>query len=302
MMTKKSVYFIGLAYVLCWTIAFSYFSGGGSVQDPYFSLVALACMFTPALAALLVQKVFYHAPLEELGLSFTFNRWFVGAWLLPVGLVGFAIGASALVPGASLSFGMEAVSSQLEGVVSAEQAAELRSEMEGMGPALPFVLIGGSILAALVAGPTINAVPALGEELGWRGLLQKELAPLGFWRASGFVGVVWGIWHLPLIIHGYNYPDHPVAGVFMMTLMTVLLAPIFAYVQQKAESVLAPAILHGVYNALAGLPLLVVMGGDRLTIGMTGAAGAAVLLLVNGGIFLLRRRERRTVSSPAVQQ
>ena len=300
-MTRKAIYFIGLAYALCWTIAFSYFYGGGSVQGTYFPLVALACMLTPALAALLVQKVLYHAPLSELGVSFTFNRWFVVAWLLPVGLVGLAIGVSALVPGASLSFGTEALISQLEGAVPAEQAVELRSQLEEMGAALPFVLVGGSVLAALVAGPTVNAVPALGEELGWRGLLQKELAPLGFWRASGSVGVIWGIWHLPLIVHGYNYPDHPVAGVLMMTLMTVLLAPIFAYVQKKAESVLAPAVLHGVYNALAGLPLLVVVGGNRLTTGMTGAAGTVVLLLANGGVYLLQRRERRAASSSAAQ-
>ena len=30
----------------------------------------------------------------------------------------------------------------------------------------------------------------LGEEVGWRGLLQQELAPLGFTRASALIGAI----------------------------------------------------------------------------------------------------------------
>ena len=40
----------------------------------------------------------------------------------------------------------------------------------------------------LIAGVTVNAVAGFGEELGWRGFLQKELAFLGFWRSSLLIG------------------------------------------------------------------------------------------------------------------
>ena len=50
--------------------------------------------------------------------------------------------------------------------------------------------------------------------------LQRELAELGLWKSSWVIGVIWGFWHAPLILQGHNYPQHPWAGVFMMTVMT----------------------------------------------------------------------------------
>ena len=48
--------------------------------------------------------------------------------------------------------------------------------------------LAGMFLIGLALGPTLNAVGALGEEIGWRGFLYKELAPLGFWRCSLVTG------------------------------------------------------------------------------------------------------------------
>jgi len=129
----------------------------------------------------------------------------------------------------------------------------------------------------LLLGPTVNALFGFGEELGWRGLLQRELAPMGFWRASLAIGLVWGLWHAPLILLGHNYPQHPQLGVGLMVLWCVLLAVPFSYVRVKSRSVVAVAILHGVLNASAGLPLMLTSGGSDLTIGVTGAAGMIAL-------------------------
>ena len=67
-----------------------------------------------------------------------------------------------------------------------------------------------------VAAPLINTLLALGEELGWRGLLLPELLPLGQRRAILLSGVIWGFWHAPVILQGHNYPSQPVLGVFLM--------------------------------------------------------------------------------------
>lgn len=138
----------------------------------------------------------------------------------------------------------------------------------------------------MIAGITINAVAAFGEELGWRGFLQKELGYMGFWKSSAIIGIIWGFWHAPLILQGHNYPQHPVEGVFMMTVWTLLLSPIFSYIRIKARSVIAAAIIHGSLNATVGLAIMVVKGGSDLTIGVTGLAGFIVLAIVNLSIFL----------------
>jgi membrane protease YdiL (CAAX protease family) len=146
-----------------------------------------------------------------------------------------------------------------------------------------------SLGVGLIAGISVNAVAAFGEELGWRGLLLRELEPLGFWRSSALIGLIWGFWHAPLILHRHNYPEHPGAGVFLMTAMTVLLSPLMSYLTIRANSVLAPAIFHGTFNATAGLAIMVIRGGNDLTTGVTGLAGLTVLAVMNLGLFAFDR-------------
>ena len=148
----------------------------------------------------------------------------------------------------------------------------------------------------MVAGATINAVAGFGEELGWRGFLQREWVSLGFWRSSWLVGLVWGLWHTPFLLHGYNYPGYRYAGILVMSLWTVLFAPLIAYVYFQAESVLAAAIMHGTLNGTVMAPMLVLRGGDSLAIGVMGMAGIIVLLILNAGLYCMIRRN---VAAPA---
>lgn len=161
--------------------------------------------------------------------------------------------------------------------------------MKSQAAAFPIHPFWIGLLQGLIAGITINAVAGFGEELGWRGLLQREFGYLGFWKSSGIIGLIWGVWHAPIILQGHNYPQHPLEGVFMMTIFTLLLSPIFSYVRLKAKSVIAAAIIHGSLNATAGLSILVVKGGSDLTIGVTGMAGFIVLALANLGLFAYDR-------------
>ena len=287
---KKIGLFCGLSYLMCWLVAFGYFMNGGSVESLWFIPVAIGCMFTPGIAAIIVQKFIYRNKLTEIGLTFKLNKWFVVAWLFPVGLIAVITFVSSFFPGSEFSSGFEFIQEQIKDKVPPREIEQAMQTLYDLGPNLPFVLVVGSVVSALIAGPTINAIPALGEELGWRGFLQNELSPLGFWPSSIIVGLIWGFWHLPLILYGYNYPGYPVAGIFMMTLLTVMLSPVFAQIRLSADSVYAAAVVHGVFNALAGLPLLFISGGSPIITGVTGVAGILVLLFVNLGLFIYRHK------------
>ena len=237
----------------------------------------------PMAVAIIVQKFIYKESLKEpLGISFKLNRWFVVAWLLPPVVAFATLGVSLLFPGVEYSPEMAGMFERFKSLFTPEQIAQMESQTSTL-PIHPFWL---SLLQGLVAGVTINAVFGFGEELGWRGLLQRELGFIGFWKSSLTIGVVWGIWHAPIIFQGHNYPEHPVAGVFMMTIWCILLAPIFSYVRLKAKSVIAAAIMHGSFNATAGLAVMVVKGGNDLLVGVTGLAGFIVLLIANIGLFI----------------
>ncbi|MCA9659084.1 MAG: CPBP family intramembrane metalloprotease [Myxococcales bacterium] len=269
--------FLGLTFLLDWGLLGAYLGLGGAWEQPASTLVLASYMLAPALVAAFVQRRVRRRPVKELGLGLRPNRWWLVAWLGPLALALVATGVGFLLPGVSFDPSMADLMARFEGIFSAEQMAEMRAQTASL-PLHPFWL---SLLQGLIAGATLNAVFAFGEELGWRGLLQRLLAPLGFWRGSALVGAIWGIWHAPAILLGHNYPEHPVAGVAMMTIWCVLLAPPFAWVRARTGSTVAPAVMHGTLNACAGLPLMVTHGGDDLRIGLTGLAGFVPLVAVN---------------------
>lgn len=285
---KKAMLFVGLTFLVSWLMVLLFFAFGGKWNTPASIAMAVCYMFVPMIIAIIVQKLIYKEPVKEpLGISFKLNRWFLVAWLLPAIIAVVTIGVSLLFPG--VDFTLEPESSRMFEQFRSTLPAERVQGLENLTSSLPFHPFWFALLTGLVAGITINAVAGFGEELGWRGFLQREFSYMGFWKSSAVIGAIWGIWHTPLVLKGHNYPQHPVAGVFMMVILCVLFAPIFSYVRLKAKSVVAAAIIHGTLNAIAGLPLIVVKGGNDLTIGVTGLAGFVVLALVNVGLLLYDR-------------
>jgi uncharacterized protein len=283
---KKIMLFIGLTFLANWLMAGLFFALGGRWGSPASLAFAASYMFVPMVMAIIVQKFIYKEPLmQPLGISFKLNRWFLVAWLLPPAIAFACLGVSLLLPGVEYSPSMEGLLERFKSLITPEQLQQMANKTN----ILPVPPIWAGLLLGLVAGITINAVAGFGEELGWRGFLQKEFAYMGFWKSSITIGVIWGIWHAPLILQGHNYPQHRVIGVAMMTLWTLLLAPIFSYIRLKANSVIAAAIIHGTLNATAGLSVVFVKGGSDLTVGVTGLAGFIVLACVNAGLIVYDR-------------
>jgi membrane protease YdiL (CAAX protease family) len=283
---KKVILFVGLTFFANWLMAILFFAFGGKWGSAASLVMAAGYMFVPMVIAIVVQKLIYKEPLKQpLGISFKLNWWFLIAWLLPPVITFACLGVSLLFPGVEYYPEMTGLLERYKSIVTAEQLQQMRN--------FPSVFLSHPILMGLilglVAGVTVNAVAGFGEELGWRGFLQKELGFLGFWKSSVVIGVIWGIWHAPLILKGHNYPQHPAIGVFMMVVLCILLAPIFSYVRLKADSVIAAAIIHGSFNATAGMSILMVKGGNDLTVGVVGLAGFVVLAIINLGIFIYGR-------------
>ena len=274
--------FVGIAFMLSWLIAILFLALGGGWWTPTGLMVGTAFMFMPMVSALIVQKIIYREPLRRpLGISFRLNRWWLVAWLLPPLIALATMGVSLLIPGVSYSPEMTGFFEKLKGRIQAEQL-EL---MKAQAASYPIHIFWIALIQGLLAGITVNAVAGFGEELGWRGLLLRELGRMGFWRASALIGLIWGIWHAPLILQGHNYPQHPVEGVFMMIIFCLLLSPIFSYIRIKSGSVIAAAILYGTLNATGGLSIMIVNGNDLVT-GVTGASGFIILSILNLLIFV----------------
>lgn len=100
----------------------------------------------------------------------------------------------------------------------------------------------------VILGPFLGLLITFGEEYGWRGYLQPALLNLGRVRGVALVGLIWGIWHWPVIWMGYNYPGHPYLGSLLMVLFSSGLAFLLGYAVLKARGVWIAAFLHALVN------------------------------------------------------
>ncbi|MBN2324271.1 MAG: CPBP family intramembrane metalloprotease [Spirochaetes bacterium] len=278
--------FVGLTFFLSWSLAGVAYLAGVRYYSAQSLAVMIGYMFVPMIVAVLLQKAVFKQPLvKPLGITFRLNPWWLFAWLFPPAASFATLGVSILFPGVEYSPEMTGLLARFRSLIPPEQFSEIERQIAATRIHPVWIVLA----QGLVAGPTVNAVAGFGEELGWRGYLQQELEPLGFYRSSFLIGFIWGVWHMPIILQGHNYPAHPVAGVFMMIAFCMLLSPIFSFVRISTRSVIAAAVIHGSLNATVGLSVMLIDGGNDLLTGVTGLAGFIVLASANLLLYLYRR-------------
>ena len=246
-----------------------------------YTIMASLYMLLPMIVAIVMQKVDKDKLASTGLLRFKISWSWLVAWILPVVIVLLTILVNMLMPGCEFN-------ADLSSTIPVDSVPEEQKELFAlfMNPAVMIVV---TIVSGLFAGVTINAVFAFGEEYGWRNYLVDALREKKFVCAVIFIGLVWGLWHFPLILLGHNYPQHSVVGVFMMVIFCVLASLIETYFVIKAKSVFPAAIFHGTINAVAGLNVLVIKGGNDLINGMTGLSGFVVMAIVIMIVYVFDR-------------
>lgn len=275
---RSVVVFLALAYGLAWLVCLPLWLGGRGLTQPLTTICGTAMMLTPAIAGVVTHRLLRGSgrrPLVEV-LALRpgpWRRWLpyaVLAWLGPLVLTLVALALAAAI-------GVFQVD-----LVHFSGYAELIAQATGGRPIpLPMGALVALTLVQVLIGALINAVPALGEELGWRGFLYSCLADWPTWRRVLVTGVVWGLWHAPLILLGYNYPTvPPVAGLALMVVFTTLLAGLFDWLRRASGTVYVPALAHGAVNASGGLALVFAAAGsapDTVSTGLLGWTGWLVM-------------------------
>jgi membrane protease YdiL (CAAX protease family) len=135
-------------------------------------------------------------------------------------------------------------------------------------------------LVLLVGGP-------LGEEFGWRGFLTPALTARMNWRlASLMIGVIWGLWHLPLFFTGGT----PQAAMALSTFLVNILAGsvLFGWLfQRNRGSVLPVLVLHTSLNAWSGILEII----PTATMWMPYVLLTGLLVLVAIGLLIAPDRD-----------
>lgn len=111
------------------------------------------------------------------------------------------------------------------------------------------------ILNFLVTGIVFSLITSLltvGEEIGWRGFLQKKLLEQNsLLKSLIFLGLLWGFWHCPLVLNGLNYPEYPVWGAFLIfPLVTVFVSFFLGLLSINSKSIWPAVFAHGGINSV----------------------------------------------------
>ncbi|MFA5856973.1 MAG: CPBP family intramembrane glutamic endopeptidase [Candidatus Pacearchaeota archaeon] len=275
---KKILFFVIITYFISFSMIFTYLLLGGKWVNPTALILSIIYMFIPAFVAIIIQKFIYKEKILSLGIYFKPNWWFLIAIIIPIILAFSTFLISLTFPNVTYSPSMEGIFQKFYPLITPEQYAIMKEKVNSTPLWIFLVLI---ILQSIIAGSTINTIAAFGEELGWRGFLYNELKPTGFWISSLLIGLIWGIWHFPIILQGHNYPTQPYLGVIFMIIWCILLTPLFIYIRIKSNSVIAASLMHGVLNASYLISILWIVGGNDLTVGITGLAGFLALIVLN---------------------
>jgi hypothetical protein len=156
----------------------------------------------------------------------------------------------------------------------------------GLGGTIPTSAAQGQYLRALWLFVPITLLGGpLGEEFGWRGYALPALTARVGWRWAAIgIGVVWGLWHLPLFwIPGTAQAGLPM-GLFLAS--SVALSVVFSRLFVNTRFSVLPAILlHGAINWTSMVLPVMPNGGDTrpYTIVMSLLLLVAVVVMLKPG-------------------
>lgn len=91
---------------------------------------------------------------------------------------------------------------------------------------------------------------ALGEEIGWRGFLTPQLSNVtNYTYTSLITGLIWAVWHFPLLIFGNYNNGAPVwYGLICFTVLVVSMTFVYTWFRLKSDSLWPCVMLHASHN------------------------------------------------------
>ncbi len=277
--------FLGFAFGIAWITGLIIYLTGGLTNSPQLFpgvslalvLMATAYMWAPALGNILTRLITREG-WKDVGLRPHFRkgwRYWLAGWFLPAVMTLF---------GAAVFFVLfpqyfDASLSLVHKQIAAAPALFALS---------PWIFIAIQLVAGVLISPIANSLATFGEEFGWRGYLLPKLMPLGSRKAMLLIGLIWGVWHWPVIFMGYEYgfkyPGYPWAGPLLFLWVTFGFGTFLAWLTLRSKSIWPAVIGHAAINGIAGAAVLATTGQPNpllgpLPVGIIGSLGYALVAI-----------------------
>lgn len=247
-----------LAFGIAWSFWEVLLPKSATADIRIFQLYALPGAFAPALASFIVRKWIAREGFGDAGLALHLRQWryYLIAWLLPFAVLAFIVSGALIFGLGHPDFSMSAGLARL--------APHARLPRTGI---VQYVIPLSFPINALIATPLL-----FGEEFGWRGYLQLRLFARWPTHAAVATGIIWGLWHWPLIVRGYAFPGDPLVATAVFCTTTVLLSVVFGWLREKSGSIWVTSLAHAATNTIGG-SLAMLWFADRSTYLFVGYVG-----------------------------
>jgi uncharacterized protein len=275
MSSRALALFLGSLLLVSWAIQIIALKTVGDVQADAMAPWLIGMMFLPSLWSIVYLTVF--------------NR---KAWKLVRFWPGnpLYLALAALIP-AAIAF------ATLAGTIQFGWGGSSYFTFSGVGANVlrgPWIMGDGAqgwgFFAANVASTAVlfaclNGLAAVGEEFGWRGVLQVHMVErMGFLRAVALLGFVWAIWHAPVNLAGYNYPNAPILGTLVLfPIELIAVSFIMAWLTIRARSFWPAVLMHGSGNGIEEG----VMSSLKLSVHLSPLAGELLQLAITVGVAVV---------------
>jgi uncharacterized protein len=245
--------FVLLTYVI--SAPFEYLAISAGSMGAAGGLYALGGMWSPGIAAI-IATVMFRQPIRSFGWGWGKTRYQVWSILVPFlyCLVGY---------GFVWLFGL--------GGLMADRVI----------PRLQYLPVGF----------TITCIAALGEEIGWSGFLVPQLAKqYRFTTVALARGVIWSVWHYPMIIAGIYANQTPVwFNLICFTLVITGISFPFTWFRLRSGSLWTGMFFHASHNWFIQSYFTRLTATTALTPYFIDEFGAALALMSIGVAFLFWR-------------
>ena len=143
-------------------------------------------------------------------------------------------------------------------------------------PPIVVFVINLALAATVVA--VFSARVAAGEEIGWRGYMLTRLIDASVPRPVLVSGVIWGLWHVPLILGGvYLAGPPPIVAALLWMVVAISVSFVFAWLRLTTGSIWPAIALHAAWNSIIQVAFDPASTGSGATL-WVGESGILVML------------------------
>lgn len=285
--TRRIMIFLALSFIPTWALAFLYMAKyGKTMSGTYYGMLCSIAMLFPAVANILTRVITKEGFKGcRLALKFKGNvRYIFIALFFPVvcGYITALASAATFIPDCS--------------------PLDILTKSDHMNVAATALYCAGMSVMGII--------PGFGEEFGWRAYLTPKLEEkMPFPAAITVSGIIWGLWHAPLIVCGHNfgtdYSGYPYVGIVLMCVFCIFMGLFLTTLVKATNSVIPAALGHIAFNntigTVPGIMFTYVVSEDyapgNSLIYPAVMMGVTAIMALAAGVVIIRTCRRQAFDS-----